>query len=101
MDSGFTTARNNPIPIPVKNGTDLNYKKKQLFIEKPALKRCFGNKPVIQSTLPKKIKRTEVPKNNKDVTSMFKEREFVLENCTLNNCVFNLTSCTCNKENNA
>lgn len=99
MNIGFTTARNNPIPV--KNGTSYNNNKRQLFTDKSAVNLCFRNKPMTQSNLPKKIERAEVPKNNRDVTSMLKERGFVLDNCTLNNCVFNLSLCTCNKENNA
>lgn len=80
--------------------SDLNNNKKQLFTNKPAIKLCFKDELATQSTPPKRIKKNEVSENNKNMSSMLKERGFKLENCTLNNCVFNMYTCSCNKENN-
>ncbi|XP_057319850.1 uncharacterized protein LOC130664103 [Microplitis mediator] len=98
--SGFTTASNHTIPLPVINQNDINNNNKQLLTKKPSVKLAFNHQKTINAPL-KKIENTDkrVTHNNNDITSIMKGEGLKLKHCTLNNCVFNLNLCSCNKEN--
>lgn len=123
VKSGFTTARNNPIFIPMSNQNKPDVGKKNLFWEKPGIKLNFLNEENVQPSTSEKRKNikdsdsenqaaVQPPifkrkKNNEDsgnkvyndISSTLKTDRLEFSNCTFNNCVFNVVSCECNKEN--
>lgn len=102
VESGFTTASNHQIRLPVINQNNPVAGSSKTFLDKPGIKLKFKNQSTVQSPTCKKRKNNADldNQNPNDINSILKKHGLKFDNCTFNNCVFNITSCTCNKENN-
>ena len=104
IESGFKTASKRKILTPIPNNNDALPATSKLFVSKPPVKLNFINRSTVEP--PSYGKRRNLTdsnnedQNQNDIGSTL-NKNWKLDNSTLNNCVFNITCCKCDKENHS